>query len=84
MDLAALALAGELGMRGRRRGVERLATRRSRERGARPSLVVILLPVGDHDPPLGQARELLDVEQLVPDVGVEALDERVLPRRTGI
>src|ERR1035437_5688856 len=41
----------------------------------------MLLPVGDHDARLGQAGELLDVEQLVTDAGVEGLDEWVLPRR---
>ena len=51
------------------------------ERGVRPALVVVLAPVCDHDLRLGQAGELLDVEQLVADAGVEGLDERVLPRR---
>ena len=43
--------------------------------------VVVLAPVLDHDARLGQAGELLDVEQLVADAGVEGLHERVLPRR---
>ena len=47
------------------------------ERGVRPALVVVLAPVADHDARLGQAGELLDVEQLVADAGVEAT------RRTG-
>jgi hypothetical protein len=35
-------------------------------------VVVVLLPVADHHARLGQAGELLDVEQLVADAGVEA------------
>ena len=54
------------------------------ERGVRPAVVVVLAPVADHHPRLGQAGELLDVEQLVAHAGVEALDERVLPRRAGL
>ena len=50
------------------------------ERGVRTALVVVLAPVADHDPRLGQAAELLDVEQLVTHAGVKGLDERVLPR----
>ena len=59
----------------------RAGRRLHRERGVRPSPVVILAPVADHHARLGQAGELLAVEQLVPDAGVERLHERVLPRR---
>jgi hypothetical protein len=48
-----------------------------------PARVVVLAPVLDHHARLGQTGEPLDVEQLVAYAGVEALDERVLPRRAG-
>ena len=41
------------------------------ERGVRSSKVVVLAPVADHHPRLGQAGELLDIEQLVTDAGVK-------------
>src|SRR3954452_4168904 len=54
------------------------------ERRVRPVAVVVVAPVGDHDPSFGQTRELLDVQQLVADTAVERLDERVLPRCAGL
>src|SRR5918997_6192434 len=50
------------------------------ERGVRAHLVVVPPPALDHDLRLAQAVEDLPVEQLVPEPGVEALDEAVLPR----
>jgi hypothetical protein len=44
----------------------------------RPALVVVLAPVLDHHARLREAGELLDVEQLVADFPVEALNVRVL------
>ncbi len=48
-----------------------------------PVGVVLLAPRLHDDPGLGDAAELLEVQQLVPDPAVEGLDERVLPRRPG-
>ena len=48
------------------------------------ALVVVLAPIVDEHPGFGDARELLAVEQLVSDAGVEGLHERVLPRTAGL
>src|SRR5918993_5315150 len=50
------------------------------ERGVRAHLIVVAPPALDHDLCLAQAVEDLAIEQLVPEPGVEALDEAVLPR----
>jgi len=47
------------------------------------AVVVVLLPVGDHDAGLGQAPEDVDVQALVADAGVERLDVAVAPRLAG-
>lgn len=44
-----------------------------------PVGVVLVSPVLDDDSGLGEAGELLDVQQLVAEATVEGLDERVLP-----
>jgi hypothetical protein len=46
--------------------------------------VELLAPVLGEDLRLGEAGELLEIEQLVADAGVEGLSERVLPRRSGL
>ena len=47
------------------------------------AVVVVLLPVGDHDPGLGQGPEDVDVEAFVADPAVERLDVAVAPGLAG-
>lgn len=49
-----------------------------------PVGVVLDAPVFDDDLRLGEAGELLDVQQLVAEAAVEGLHERVLPRAAGL
>src|SRR4051812_42017572 len=46
--------------------------------------VVVLAPVVDDDGGFGEAADLLDVEQLVAQAGVEGLDVGGLPGRAGL
>ena len=46
--------------------------------------VIVLDPVGDDDPSLGERVELLAIKELFAEGGVEALDEAVLPRRARV
>jgi len=46
----------------------------------RPQSVVVPSPAFDHDLRLLERIEDLAIEQLVPEPGIEALDEAVLPR----
>ncbi len=49
------------------------------ERAVPSAVVVVLLPVADHDPGLGQAPEDVDVQAFVADAAVERLDVAVAP-----
>ena len=53
------------------------------ERAVRPVRVVLDPPGFDNDLGFEERAELFDVEQFVAGTAVEALDPRVLPRRTG-
>ena len=53
------------------------------ERAVSSAVVVVLLPVGDHDAGLGQVPEDVDVQAFVADPAVERLDVAVAPRLTG-
>ena len=49
----------------------------------RPGGVVVVAPARDHGARLGQRREDLLIQALIPEAGVEALDESVLLRLAG-
>jgi hypothetical protein len=53
------------------------------ERAVPSAVVVVLLPVADHDAGLGQAPENVDVQAFVADPGVERLDVAVAPPLAG-
>ena len=50
------------------------------ERSMRPQSIVVPSPALDHDLRLLERIEDLTIEQLIPEPGIEALDEPILPR----